>query len=85
MSSCEKASRLTLIERERTLTPGEKIGLTFHRLICGPCRLYRKQIETMQNVASRLGTPGEADTVAMAGDVKARIRARLAAVRQEEA
>ncbi len=85
MRRCEQASRPTLIERERTLTPGEKIGPTIPRLIRGPCRLYRKQIQTMQNVTTGLGTPAEIDTVEMARDAKARIRARLAAVRQEEA
>ena len=39
----------------------------------------------MQNVTTGLGTPAEIDTVEMARDAKARIRARLAAVRQEEA
>ena len=84
MRSCERASRLTLIERDRRLTWSERIGLTIHRMICGPCRLYRKQINTMRGVARSLGDKPATSAEPMEDDAKARIRAKLAAARQQE-
>lgn len=74
MRSCEKASRLASIAHDRRLTPREFVGLWIHRAICGPCRIYRKQLHTLRNAARDLN---HAQTVAMDDPARERIRARL--------
>ena len=51
---CSEASTLTSASYDRKLTAGEIVRLAIHRLICGPCRLYKKQLETMRRCATRL-------------------------------
>ena len=46
--NCEKASTLALASFDRKLSLAELVNVWVHRLICGPCRAYRKQLLTMR-------------------------------------
>ena len=76
MVSCEKASNVASAAFDRRLTVAEFVGLWVHRALCGPCRIYRKQLLAIRERARVLGeeTP---DTTPLDDAVKDRIRARL--------
>ena len=76
---CSEASTLTSASYDRKLTAGEIVRLAIHRLICGPCRLYKKQLETMRRCASRLAGNDEPPRETLKQDARERIRARLQA------
>lgn len=76
MRSCEKASTLASLAHDRRLTVTEKIQLTIHRAMCGPCRTYRDQIQTLRASAGRIKDP-EAQTISLDAARKERIRQRL--------
>jgi hypothetical protein len=83
MKSCEKASTLTSIALDRKLTVRESIGLTIHRAICGPCRLYLKQIQLLRRGAQALAEPAATERPLENG-ARDRIRERLRAAREGE-
>lgn len=51
---CREATQLTSAEFDRPLTLRERLRLNVHRLVCGPCRLYRRQLALLRRQASRL-------------------------------
>lgn len=83
MLSCEKASTVASTALDRRLTVAEFIGLWLHRAICGPCRIYRKQLLVMRARARQLAQQ-TTFTEPMDNDAKDRIRARLPQANQQE-
>ncbi|MBL4888839.1 MAG: hypothetical protein JKX97_02320 [Candidatus Lindowbacteria bacterium] len=49
MLSCKEVARLTSESMDRTLTLGEKVSLSFHKLICGACKCYCGQIHAFRD------------------------------------
>ena len=76
MVSCEKASNVASAAFDRRLSVSEFVGLWIHRALCGPCRIYRKQLLAMRKRARALGEQTH-DAAPMDDAVKDRIRARL--------
>jgi len=78
MRSCERASEITSASLDRRLTPTEFIGLWIHRAVCGPCRVYRRQMlmlrERVRNLENEPAGDARLETSA-----KDRIRERLRA------
>ena len=54
MKSCKIASELSSIETHRRLTFWEKGSLAIHRMICAPCRAYKKQIHFMNKQLAKI-------------------------------
>jgi predicted anti-sigma-YlaC factor YlaD len=42
--NCHDATRALSEEQERSLTPGEQVGLNVHLAVCPPCRSFRRQV-----------------------------------------
>ncbi len=75
--NCKRVSTLTSEQLDRPLSWYERIGVAVHRVICGPCRIYQKQMGILN---SRVATVQESDApqASLDGDARERIRARLA-------
>lgn len=76
MMNCEKASTLASAAFDRKLSLVEFLGVWAHRIICAPCRAYRKQLLTLRRHLVRLGDDA-APAAPMDSAAKDRIRARL--------
>lgn len=75
MVDCREASALTSAEFDRKLSFNERLRLGIHRLLCGPCRLYRRQMALLR---ARAGLLAETQATSTLDDeARARIRARL--------
>lgn len=72
---CREASQLTSAELDRPLTLRDRIRLGLHRLMCAPCRLYRRQLELLRRQAAKL--PAAASDHRLDATARERIRARL--------
>lgn len=72
---CREATQLTSAEFDRPLTLRERVRLNVHRLVCGPCRLYRRQLALLRRQAARL-TASSPD-VRLDERARDRIRAHL--------
>ncbi|MGR8947133.1 MAG: anti-sigma factor family protein [Gammaproteobacteria bacterium] len=73
MRSCKAASELTSISQDRPLSLGERIALTFHRMICGPCRAYKKQIILIQGQINNVSDEDKAEHITLNEDARRRI------------
>lgn len=76
MLNCEQASTLASQALDRKLSWVESIGAWAHRVICAPCRAYRKQLLIMRRRGRQLGDELTTE-VSMDDAAKERIRARL--------
>jgi hypothetical protein len=76
MRSCEQASTVASAAFDRRLTVSEFIGLWIHRALCGPCRIYRKQLLAMRQRARTL-TEETPTAAPLDSSAKDRIRTRL--------
>ena len=74
MFSCKDVTELTSEAFDRKLTFAERIQLTIHRMICPPCRTYKRQMNLLKENLDRL--PGQSNE-SMNSDAKERIRERL--------
>ncbi len=81
MIDCSEATRLTAATPERPLSLGERIGLALHRLLCPPCRFYRRQLEAMRRAARDL--EAGAPDAGLGDDARARIREKLRRAQKE--
>ena len=85
MIDCEKASTLALASQNRALSVLERIRLALHRMVCAPCRFYRRQLEAMRVVAAELDHDGDNNDTGLADNARERIRQRLRAARDDQA
>lgn len=76
MIRCDEAVRVANRGLDEPLSLSQRLGLAIHRLICGPCRLYRKQLEAMRGVAQKLAEP-QASGAALDDGARERLRQRL--------
>lgn len=51
---CREATQLTSAALDRPLTLRERVRLSVHRLLCAPCRLYRRQLDLLRSQAGKL-------------------------------
>lgn len=62
MLNCRDATGLLSARLERRLTPGERVALRFHLVLCPACRRFGEQVgfmrQAMGRLASRQDTPG---------------------------
>ena len=73
---CREATRLTLLYQDQPLGLGQQVVLALHRLICAPCRAYRRQVETIRRLSQQLsGTPSPESN--LDSGARERIRAKL--------
>ncbi|MEQ8231815.1 MAG: hypothetical protein RLW61_08645 [Gammaproteobacteria bacterium] len=85
MIDCREASELTSRELDRRLGRRQRVALWLHRLLCPACRFYRRQLDSIRRVSSRLGTaaPGADEaagsTPRLDAAARERLRARLRA------
>lgn len=76
---CHEASVLATAAYERPLTLRERLRLALHRLFCGPCRLYKRQLRLLRAQLARLGPTVGNDDAQLDTSARERIRARLRA------
>ena len=76
MIRCDEAVRVANLGLDQPLSLGQRLGLAVHRLICGPCRLYRKQLEAMRGIARKLAEP-QASGAALDDAARERLRQSL--------
>lgn len=74
---CQEASQLATLAYERQLSMNERLRLGLHRLICGPCRAYKRQLQLLREQIARLGPTAGADDARLGDAARERIRARL--------
>jgi hypothetical protein len=74
---CYEASQLATLTYERPLSLNERLRLGIHRLFCGPCRAYKRQLQLLQAQIARLGPTPAADDTRLGDAARERIRARL--------
>jgi hypothetical protein len=72
---CREASQLTSAELDRPLTLGERVRLSVHRLMCAPCRIYRRQLVLLHRQVARL--PAVSSDIRLDDSARERIQARL--------
>lgn len=53
--SCQQTSPLISESLDHTLSPGKKLRLKFHLMMCGVCQCYLDQLKTLSGLARRLG------------------------------
>ena len=58
--TCKEASQLVSHACDRRLTPGERIGLQLHLLICSACARFARQMRFLRTATRRFAS-GELD------------------------
>ena len=79
MHSCKRASELASAALDGDISVGERLQLAIHRFMCGPCRTYRDQIETVRECTKVLNDNAPASS--MDDATRNRLRARLEAAK----
>jgi hypothetical protein len=75
MFNCRQIARLVSESMDRELSPGRRLGVRFHLLMCRHCARYRKQLHLMRRLLrSRASTDAEYYTAAMNEQAKERLR-----------
>lgn len=74
--TCKDVYPLISEEMDRPLSFGAKIRLKLHLAICGLCVLYKKQLETLRNLAQSLGKEDSKaiETAALKPETKVKIQ-----------
>ena len=73
MRSCKAASELTSINQDRNLRLGERISLFVHRMICAPCRAYKKQMLLLQRELGKVTDDDSPTNTSLNDDARQRI------------
>lgn len=62
MLTCREATRMMSEAQDRPLTPGERLSLRMHLLICRGCRAFDRQMDFLRAACRRWpGLPGDKD------------------------
>jgi len=76
--NCAQMSRLASQSLDRRLSPGLRIRMRLHYLICGWCKRYSKQLQFLRQAAPRLGArPGDFMARGLSTDARQRILRRV--------
>jgi hypothetical protein len=81
---CDRASALASESYDRELSRSERIALTLHRLICGPCRRLRRQLATLHQAMVRLADEVDPTTPPILPALPESVRARIARALDDE-
>ena len=73
MRSCKAASELTSINQDRALSIKERVSLFIHRMICAPCRAYKKQMHLLQRELGKVSEEDKPANVSLNDDARRRI------------
>ncbi len=76
MLNCRQATELAQAGLDRRLDAWSRFKLGLHRLICAPCRIYKRQLAQLRRLASALRDTADGSQRLDAA-ARARIRARL--------
>jgi hypothetical protein len=86
--TCREASRLISESLDRQLTRRERCALGIHKLLCGACRQFVRQMTlirlTLASGAERLRAYASDRTVKLSADRKSQIKRLLAEARRDE-
>tara|TARA_R110001606_G_scaffold384335_1_gene547136 strand:+ start:361 stop:552 length:192 start_codon:yes stop_codon:yes gene_type:complete len=61
MIKCKQATQMLSEKLDRPLSAKEKINLAMHTAMCGPCRQFGKQMETIRELSKSYTKIKEAD------------------------
>lgn len=80
MFNCREVSYRISRSMDDRLSPGERLAVRMHLLMCGICRRYRKQLTLMRRMLRRLPVqdPGGAPLFKLDKQAKERMRTVLA-------
>ena len=81
--TCEQATTLALAALDRPLTRGERLRLTCHRLLCAPCRIYKRQLLILRAMLRSLPAAPSDTTASLPAAARARLRERLQAAQDD--
>lgn len=84
MRSCRAASELTAVEGHRRLSLLERISLGIHRIICAPCRAYKKQIQHFNAAMKQIKEQDVAPKFKMDAEARKRISEKMKQSQQDQ-
>jgi len=82
MLDCRQATELAQAGLDHPLPVRARFKLALHRLVCAPCRIYKRQIAQLRRVGMQLRDSAD-HTRHLDDAARERIRARLRAASQE--
>lgn len=82
MLDCRGATELAQSGLDRRLSHWARFTLGLHRLLCGPCRVYKRQIAQLRRLTLQLRGADEGGP-RLATTARERIRARLSSASDE--
>jgi hypothetical protein len=75
MFNCRQIARLVSESMDRKLSPGRRLGMRFHLLMCRYCGRYNKQLYFLRRlIHSRASADAEYSSTAMDEQAKERLR-----------
>ena len=76
MLDCRKATELAQAGLDRSLSPWARLILGAHRLICAPCRIYKRQLAQLRCLVGQMRDTAD-PTQRLDEAARERIRAHL--------
>lgn len=77
LPSCEEVTEMASVSLERELTPGERVRMRLHFLICVWCRRYVRQLQTMRGVARAHAEGADTDAGGLSDEARERMKRAL--------
>jgi len=73
--NCQRVARLVSESMDHKLSPGRRLGMRFHLLMCRHCARYQKQLLFIRGLfSSQHSLKGDSPTVTMDKSSKKRLR-----------
>ena len=83
MFNCRQIARLVSESMDRKLSPGRRLGVRFHLLMCRHCARYKKQLHLMRRLIRGHASAGaKYSSTAMDDQAKERLRRLINKKRQ---
>ena len=77
MINCKEHSKLVSENMDRKLSIWERVSVRLHQILCPPCDLFRKQLETIREAcrtAKMTGGASDPEECRLPDDVQARMK-----------
>lgn len=74
MFNCRQIARLVSESMDRKLSPGRRLGVRFHLLMCRHCARYKKQLHLMRRLIRSRASDAKYSSITMDEQAKERLR-----------
>lgn len=61
MRSCQEVARLMSLSQEQKLSLGQRIELKFHMMMCGPCKDFNSNLNTIRKALTGFNQQDKGD------------------------